>query len=154
MRKAVARVQAKVIAEEGHPGRPAKPISYDTIRRAASIGCSIEELAVMAGLSRSNFSLRLKEDDALLEAIERGRAAGQATLRRLQWQQAKAGNPTMLIWLGKQLLGQRDVVETEHSGDHTVRVEIVQVPAAQAKARFEIAEIGNPASADESRLSN
>ena len=115
MRKAVARAQAQVIAEEGHPGRPAKPISYDTIRRAASIGCSIEELAVMAGLSRSNFSLRLKEDDALLEAIERGRAAGQATLRRLQWQQAKAGNPTMLIWLGKQLLGQKD--RHEHSGD-------------------------------------
>jgi hypothetical protein len=29
-------------------------------------------------------------------------------LRRLQWKGAEAGNPTMLIWLGKQMLGQRD----------------------------------------------
>lgn len=30
------------------------------------------------------------------------------TLRRLQWKAAEGGNATMLIWLGKQLLGQKD----------------------------------------------
>jgi len=28
----------------------------------------------------------------------------------------EAGNPTMAVWLGKQILGQRDVITNEHSG--------------------------------------
>jgi hypothetical protein len=34
-------------------------------------------------------------------------------LRRLQWKLARAGNATMLIWLGKQWLGQTDKVESD-----------------------------------------
>jgi len=28
----------------------------------------------------------------------------------------EAGNATMAVWLGKQLLGQRDVITAEHGG--------------------------------------
>ncbi len=33
------------------------------------------------------------------------------SLRRLQWKAAKENNVTMLIWLGKQYLGQTDKQE-------------------------------------------
>jgi hypothetical protein len=48
------------------------------------------------------------------------RASGRATLRRLQWQRANGGSDTMLIWLGKQMLGQKDKVETEATNTHHV----------------------------------
>jgi hypothetical protein len=34
------------------------------------------------------------------------------SLRRMQWEKAQTGNTTMLIWLGKQMLGQKDRLET------------------------------------------
>jgi len=35
-------------------------------------------------------------------------AMGKMSIRRLQFEKAKEGNTTMLIWLGKQYLGQTD----------------------------------------------
>ena len=58
----------------------------------------------------------MKRDPELQRAIDEGRDQGRATLRRLQWQRAHAGSDTMLIWLGKQMLGQRDKAELEAYG--------------------------------------
>lgn len=92
-------------------GRPLAPIDLDSVERAASLGCSIEEIAVIVGIARSAFYNRMEVDELLVQAIENGRANGRQTLRRLQWQAANEGNSTMLVWLGKQLLGQRDKTE-------------------------------------------
>ena len=43
---------------------------------------------------------------------EQKKQVGKIALRRYQLQQAEK-NPTMAIWLGKQYLGQRDVIETQ-----------------------------------------
>ena len=37
-----------------------------------------------------------------------GRLVGRTSIRRAQYKAALDGNPTMLIWLGKQLLGQKE----------------------------------------------
>jgi len=50
------------------------------------------------------------------EAMERGRAKGRISVRRHQMKLLEAGNATMSVWLGKQLLGQRDVITAEHVG--------------------------------------
>ena len=42
------------------------------------------------------------------EAYKRGMLSAGVSLRHYQFMQAKSGNTTMLIWLGKQYLGQRD----------------------------------------------
>jgi hypothetical protein len=44
-------------------------------------------------------------------------------------QLAEAGNPALLIWLGKQLLGQRDTVDTQITGADgaPLKIEIVRV---------------------------
>ena len=47
--------------------------------------------------------------------IEQKRGSGKASLRRRQWQAAEAGDKTMLIWLGKNWLGQSDQVSHTHS---------------------------------------
>ena len=42
------------------------------------------------------------------ESIAKGRDNGKIRLRQYQWASAKKGNVAMLIWLGKQILGQSD----------------------------------------------
>ena len=40
---------------------------------------------------------------------------GKASLRRKQWEMALKGDRVMLIWLGKQHLGQADKLEDKHT---------------------------------------
>ena len=75
----------------------------------ASIGCTKEEMASLCGVAHSVVFKHLLENPEIQEVIDRGYDMGRTTLRRAQWKGAVVdGNPTMLIWLGKQLLGQRD----------------------------------------------
>ena len=89
------------------PGAGAK-IDLATVERAASIGCSREEIASLLGVNRLTLYRHFEKDKRLQEAFDNGAAKGRATLRRLQWKGAEDGNATMLVWLGKQLLGQQD----------------------------------------------
>lgn len=59
------------------------------------------EIAYVMGINRST----LRKHPELMEA---GKARAKVKLRRAQMDKALEGNPTMLIWLGKQLLGQSD----------------------------------------------
>ena len=88
-------------------------IDLDAVQRAASLGCTYEELAVIIGIGKTQFYEHLDRDPSLKEAINEGRAVGRTTLRRQQWQRAEAGSDTMLIWLGKQLLGQKDKIDAD-----------------------------------------
>jgi hypothetical protein len=49
--------------------------------------------------------------------IDKGRSEGNISLRRKQWQMAvEKGNVVMLIWLGKQMLGQRnEILESDNN---------------------------------------
>jgi hypothetical protein len=100
----------------GEGGRPPKDIDLTVVRRAASLGCTHEEISTLVGVERTTFWRHLEKDPELQRAIDEGRDEGRATLRRLQWQKANNGDTTMLIWLGKQMLKQRDKFETEVSG--------------------------------------
>jgi hypothetical protein len=45
-----------------------------------------------------------------------------ASLKRKQFQVAMRGNPALLIWLGKQYLGQSDKLEGPGAGDDLAAV--------------------------------
>jgi hypothetical protein len=62
-----------------------------------------------------------------LEALERGRAKGNISLRRMQWKAAEEGNITAMIWLGKQLLGQRSFEREEKNVPLEIPPLIIQV---------------------------
>jgi AraC-like DNA-binding protein len=82
--------------------RPLKTIDADVVTALAKIHCTYEEIAAVVGCSTDTLKRRFAD------RIEKGREAGKASLRRLQFEKAEEGNPTMLIWLGKQHLGQAD----------------------------------------------
>jgi hypothetical protein len=89
-------------------GRPKKyNINTDKVEQLASFGCTNIEIASFYGCSsdllEKNYS----------EFLAKGRDKGKIRLRQLQWQAAEKGSHTMLIWLGKQILGQTDKSEVE-----------------------------------------
>src|SRR5580693_8496114 len=89
-------------------GRPQAVIDLLTVERAASIGCPVEDIAALLGIGRATLYDHMRRDPAVADAIEKGRGTGRATIRRMQWEKAQAGDTSMLIWLGKILCGQRD----------------------------------------------
>jgi hypothetical protein len=92
-------------------GRPERPIDYAVVQELAGIMCTEEEIGTVLGFSREWINKRKKTDKQLADAITLGRETGKSTLRRMQWAGAMSGNATMLIWLGKQHLGQMDDVK-------------------------------------------
>ncbi len=89
-------------------GRPRAKIDLAQIKTLAQIQCTDYEIALVIGVSERTIERRKKADEKFLLAYETGRAEGRTSLRKWQFEQAKAQNITMLIWLGKQYLGQTD----------------------------------------------
>lgn len=102
--------------QKNRGGRPQKPIDVAKVRSLAAIHCTDEEIASVLDISVDTLSRRKKEDPEVLNALEGGRNQGKASLRRLQWQAAQKGNSALLIFLGKNILKQRDKFEDEDGG--------------------------------------
>ena len=85
--------------------RPKKQIDPDVVSKLASIHCTMEEIAHVVGCSVDTLERRFAD------IIKQAKSKGKTSLRRYQWLAAEKGNTAMLIWLGKQLLGQTDKVE-------------------------------------------
>lgn len=71
------------------------------VMKLAELFATETEIAYVMGINRST----LRKYPHLLEG---GKARAKVKLRRAQMEKALDGNPTMLIWLGKQMLGQSD----------------------------------------------
>ena len=93
-------------------GRPKKKIDYELVEKLAYIQCTQEEISSILGISTRT----LQRDKEFCRIYKNGMDNGKMSLRRLQWKAAEKGNNTMLIWLGKQYLGQTDKQELAHSG--------------------------------------
>lgn len=94
-------------------GRPRKILTEDALKLIESLAhimCTEEEIASILGASVDTL-LNNDNKELFRTAIEKGKQGGKASLRREQWKLAQKGNASMLIWLGKQWLGQTDKVE-------------------------------------------
>lgn len=68
----------------------------------ASIMCTDEEIAAVMKVNRVTIASHFEEE------LKNGRLVGKMSIRRAQFKRALEGSDAMLIWLGKQLLGQHD----------------------------------------------
>lgn len=80
--------------------------------KLAEMCCSIEEVAAYFRTTVQTVRARIKKDP-LKTVWESGLARGRISLRRAQMQSALGGDRTMQIWLGKQLLDQKDKVDQD-----------------------------------------
>ena len=83
-------------------GRPLAKVDPEQVRSLAAIGCTLPEIAAVVKCGVSTLK------DRFSAIIKDGKEAGNASLRRYMWENAKAGNATMQIWLSKQLLGYHE----------------------------------------------
>lgn len=83
-------------------GERKRLIIPEHVWKLASIGCTDREIAQWYDCAEPT----LKENFGVY--MTRARSEMRQRLRRAQFQHAINGNATLLIWLGKQLLGQSD----------------------------------------------
>lgn len=102
-------------------GRPPKVIDYALVERLASIQCTQEEIANILEVSTKT----LQRDEKFCLIYKKGLDNGRMSLRRYQWEAAKKGNTTMLVWLGKQYLGQSDKIQKEDKFDEYADEKII-----------------------------
>src|ERR1700730_15643301 len=95
--------------------RGRKPVHIDLVEleKLSTLHCTDEEMAGWFGVSTRTIESRRKRPE-FAEVMQRGRARGRISVRRAQMKLLENGSGTMGVWLGKQILGQRDVVTNEH----------------------------------------
>lgn len=89
-------------------GRPKFKIDYETVRKLASIMCTEREIASFLGCDERT----LQRDAEFCRIFKEGKETGKMSLRRMQWKLAEKSY-AMAIFLGKQYLGQKDVIENQ-----------------------------------------
>jgi len=135
-------------------GRPPKIVSDDRtlqqITGLAQIQCTQEEAAAVLGVHRDTFGDFLRRDKKAADAWEMGQLRGKASLRRTQFKLAET-NAGMAIFLGKNLLGQRDQAAVEHSGKLDVNLTEVRGAIESKLARIAAAAAAKGVSAKSGR---
>lgn len=89
--------------------RPKIKIDEDQVKKLGMIMCTNKEVAAFFGVSEDTIERRFAG------LLKEAREIGKTSLRRFQYLAAEKGNPALLIWLGKQHLGQSD--RFEHKQD-------------------------------------
>src|SRR5215470_2828283 len=85
------------------------------LEKLCALQCTDEELAAWFQVATRTIERRRK-NRAFAEVMDRGKAKGRISVRRMQMKLLEQGNATMGVWLGKQILGQTDEVRHEVSG--------------------------------------
>lgn len=88
--------------------RPPADIDPKKVEELAAQGSKVVEIADFFGVSRKTIHERFVTE------LTKGEARLKESLRRAQITAAKQGNSTMLVWLGKQYLGQTDTTIDEY----------------------------------------
>lgn len=110
-----------MIRDDSNPGR--NPITKEHIEasrravvQAAKLGCTDNEIGAIVGMSEDSVKRHLRKE------LDEGRNDLRRSLRKAQLETAiNEKNPTMLIWLGKNYLKQKEPKHNvEHSGGITV----------------------------------
>jgi hypothetical protein len=83
-------------------GRNKIIVPPEEVEHQASLGCSDREIAAYFDVHENTLRYNFKE------FLTKGRHNLKTSLRQAQLRVALDGNPTMLIWLGKNILAQQE----------------------------------------------
>jgi len=99
--------------------RPRKVIDWETADKLCAIQCTGDEIAAFLGIHYETLNTACTRDHGMSfpDYFAQKATTGKISLRRAQFQAATEDrNPTMMIWLGKQMLGQNDKQTIEQTG--------------------------------------
>jgi len=102
---------------------------FEQLVNMIRIQCTRDEICDILNVSETTLNRRIKEQgiegvDNFEALYKKHQGEGKASLRRAQWKAAQDGNPTMLVWLGKQMLGQKDKQELSGPDGGAIPVKI------------------------------
>jgi hypothetical protein len=102
---------------------------FEQLVNMIRIACTAEEISSVLGMCEDTLNTRIAERQ--IDGIhnfsglyKKHNGEGKASLRRMQWKSAQDGNVTAQIWLGKQMLGQRDKHELSGPDGGAMQIEI------------------------------
>lgn len=84
-------------------------IDIAELEKLSAMQCTDEEIAAWFGVTRKTIERRRKVAK-FAQIMDRGKAKGRISVRRMQMKLLEQGNATMGVWLGKQILGQTDQI--------------------------------------------
>lgn len=121
--------------------KPMTDKEFASIVQMIRVQCTAEEISAIFGMCEDTLGRRIAERGIpgisnFSDLYKRHGGEGRASLRRMQWKAAQAGNATMLIWLGKQMLGQRDKQEISGPDGGPIQTEDVTRDAADFTRRM------------------
>lgn len=133
-------VEEKVAPKMGRPRKELNPDSFEVLCR---IHCTEQEIADVFQMSTDTLETRIAEiyEQSFSEVYDRFKSEGKMSLRRIQWKMAES-NVSMAIWLGKQLLGQRDeamIDQSQHTHIVLVRSDGEKVKCTEDRRLYPIA---------------
>ena len=100
--------------KSGNMGSPAFVFDPKQVYIFGMYSATYETMAEYFGVSIDTISRRMSDKESdFCRAYKKGAGMGLMKLREAQMQKALSGDSTMLIWLGKQLLGQKDSVQND-----------------------------------------
>jgi hypothetical protein len=103
-------------------GRKATQIDLTQLEGLCALQCTDEEIASWFNVSVRTVQSRRKQA-TFAEVMRRGRAKGRINVRRAQMRLLERGNGSIAIWLGKNLLGQRDSMQITGADGGPIRTE-------------------------------
>jgi hypothetical protein len=95
--------------------RPEANIDLTELEKLCGMQCTDEEIAAFFDVSTRTIERRRKVK-RFSEVMDRAKVKGRVSVRRRLFRLAAAGNIAAAIFLAKNLLNYRDVVNTEHTG--------------------------------------
>jgi AraC-like DNA-binding protein len=121
--KTLTAVGGKRKSAAGRPKIVWDEAQWRQVDGMCAIQCTANEIAAVMDVSQDTLERLVKDEYGVnfAEFYERRSGRGKMSLRRMQWKSAEAGNVTMQIWLGRQMLDQKEKTETESIG----RIEVV-----------------------------
>jgi hypothetical protein len=107
--------------------RPEARIDLVELEKLCGMQCTDDEIAGFFGVSTRTIERRRKVAK-FSDIMDQAKAKGRISVRRHLFRLAANGNVAAAIFIAKNLLGYRDVVNTEHTGLGGGPIEIAAKP--------------------------
>lgn len=112
-------------------GRPKIEIDQKHFEQLCGLQCTLDEIAFWFKCSEDTIERwckRTYDGATFADTYKKHSAFGKISLRRYQFALAKK-SATMCIWLGKQMLGQKDINVMRMTGENGGAIEVNNTPA-------------------------
>lgn len=103
--------------------RPKKEIDIKIFENMCKIQCTKDEMCSVLDIDEKTLTRWCKEtyNEGFSDIYKKKSKVGLMSLRRIQFEHAKK-NPSMAIFLGKQYLGQKDVIENTENQEAKITI--------------------------------